>query len=244
MHKMVISEDGSYTAYSKEYAEHYHSTRDGALFESLVKHVEPAFALKAQHAEITILDICFGLGFNTLATIYHHKKNRLSSKLNIFSPELDASLVKSLKSFIYPKEFNEFKEILFALVENGLYSDETLHVELFLGDARAYIKSFAPQMFDVVYQDAFSPSANPALWTKEYFGDIKNIIKEDGILTTYSMALPVRIALHENGFLLYLNSGDGFRDATVASLQDIEGFKNVDMAHKIKCNPNVKSPRD
>ncbi|MDT8338322.1 MAG: MnmC family methyltransferase [Sulfurimonas sp.] len=244
MHKMVMSEDGSYTAYSKEYEEHYHSTRDGALFESLVKHVEPAFALKAQHAEITILDICFGLGFNTLATIYYHKKNALSSKLNIFSPELDASLVKSLTNFVYPKEFDELKEILFALVENGLYSDSTLHVELFLGDAREYIKSFAPKMFDVVYQDAFSPSANPALWTKEYFGDIKNIIKEDGVLTTYSMALPVRLALYENGFLLYLNSGDGFRDATVASLQEIEGFKNVDMEHKIKCNPHVKSPRD
>lgn len=244
MHKMVMSEDGSYTAYSKEYAEHYHSTRDGALFESLVKHVEPAFAIKAQQSEITILDICFGLGFNTLATIYYHKKNALSSKLNIFSPELDASLVKSLKNFVYPEEFDELKEILFALVENGLYSDSTLHIELFLGDAREYIKSFSPKMFDVVYQDAFSPSANPALWTKEYFGDIKKVIKSDGILTTYSMALPIRLALYENGFLLYLNRGEGFRDATVASLQEIEGFKNVDMAHKIKCNPHVKSPRD
>ncbi len=244
LHTMVKSADGSYTAYSKEYNEHYHSTKDGALFESLVKHVEPAFKVKAKHREITILDICFGLGFNTLATIYYHKKNALHSKLNIFSPELDASLVKSLGSFVYPKEFDEFKEILFALVENGFYSDDTLHVELFLGDAREYIKSFTPQMFDIVYQDAFSPSVNPALWTKEYFGDIKNIIKEDAVLTTYSMALPVRLALHENGFLLYLNRGEGFRDATVASLQEIEGFKNVDMAHKIKCNPHVKSPRD
>lgn len=244
LHTMVGSADGSYTAYSKEYDEHYHSTKDGALFESLVKHVEPAFKIKAHQSEITILDICFGLGFNTLATIYYHKKNALHSKLNIFSPELDASLVKSLGSFVYPEEFDEFKEILFALVENGFYSDDTLHVELFLGDAREYIKSFAPQTFDIVYQDAFSPSANPALWTKEYFSDIKNIIKEDGLLTTYSMALPVRLALHENGFLLYLNSGDGFRDATVASLQEIEGFKNVDMAHKIKCNPHVKVFRD
>ncbi|MGE4419467.1 MAG: tRNA (5-methylaminomethyl-2-thiouridine)(34)-methyltransferase MnmD [Sulfurimonas sp.] len=244
LHTMVKSADGSYTAYSKEYDEHYHSTKDGALFESLVKHVEPAFKVKAQYKEITILDICFGLGFNTLATIYYHKKNALHSKLNIFSPELDASLIKSLGSFVYPEEFDEFKDILFALVENGFYSDDTLHVELFLGDAREYIKSFAPQTFDIVYQDAFSPSANPALWTKEYFSDIKNIIKEDGLLTTYSMALPVRLALHENGFLLYLNSGDGFRDATVASLQEIEGFKNVDMAHKIKCNPHVKAFRD
>lgn len=244
LHSMVLSEDGSYTAYSKEYDEHYHSTRDGALFESLIKHVEPAFKVKAHQSEITVLDICFGLGFNTLTTIYYHKKNALCSKLNIFSPELDASLVQSLKNFTYPKEFDELKDIIFELSKSGVYSDENLHIELFLGDARKYIKSFTPQMFDIVYQDAFSPSANPALWTKEYFGDIKNIIKEDAVLTTYSMALPVRLALHENGFLLYLNSGEGFRDATVASLQEIEGFKNVDMAHKIRCNPHVKTFRD
>ena len=35
-HTMVESDDGSITAFSKEFNEHYHSTRDGALHESLV----------------------------------------------------------------------------------------------------------------------------------------------------------------------------------------------------------------
>ena len=71
---MVLSEDGSFTAYSKEYDEHYHSTKDGALNESILKHVLPAFKIKKNLEEINILDICFGLGFNTLATLYYHKK--------------------------------------------------------------------------------------------------------------------------------------------------------------------------
>lgn len=244
LHSMVLSEDGSYTAYSKEYGEHYHSTKDGALYESLVKHVEPAFKIKQNLSEINILDICFGLGFNTLATIYYHKKNSLTSKLNIYSPELDSSLVKSLKDFRYPKEFEEFGHIISALAEEGIYSDENLHVEIFLGDAREYVRGFAPQKFDIVYQDAFSPSSNPTLWTREYFGEIKNVIKEDGILTTYSIALQVRAALYENGFNLYLNSGEGFRDATVASQTELEGFIDVDVKHKISCNPHIKSLRD
>ncbi|MBS4067332.1 MAG: hypothetical protein KGZ62_01880 [Sulfurimonas sp.] len=244
LHSMVLSEDGSYTAYSKEYGEHYHSTKDGALYESLVKHVEPAFKIKQNQDEINILDICFGLGFNSLAAIYYHKKNALTSKLNIFSPELDASLVKSLLNFSYPKEFDDLLHIVTNLVKNGVYDEENLHVELFLGDAREYLKKFPKEKFDIVYQDAFSPSANPALWTKEYFSDIKNIIKENGILTTYSIALPTRLALYENGFHLYINQGEGFRDATIASLSPLNGFVGVDMEHKIKCNPNALSLRD
>lgn len=104
-HSLKLSEDGTYTAYSKEYDEHYHSTKDGALQESLLKHILPAFKIKKNQNEINILDICYGLGFNTLATLYYYKKNNLTSKLNIYSPELDAILVASLKNFTYPKRW-------------------------------------------------------------------------------------------------------------------------------------------
>ena len=108
LHKMTISDDGSFTAYSSEYDEHYHSTKDGALNESLLKHVIPAFNVKSKQKVINILDICFGLGFNTLATIYYYKQNNLKSKINIYSPELDSTLVASLKKFNFPKEFDTF----------------------------------------------------------------------------------------------------------------------------------------
>ena len=244
LHNMVLSDDGSYTAYSKEYNEHYHSTKDGALNESLLKHIYPAFEIQQNKDEINILDICYGLGFNTLATLYYHKKNNLKSKLHIYSPELDSSLVHSLKDFTYPSEFDDFKHIILKLSEDGCYEDDFFHIEVFLGDARKYIKIFNESKFDIVYQDAFSPKTNPILWTKEYFYDIKNIIKKDGILTTYSISLPTRLALYENGFNIYINSGDGFRNSTVASLSSLDSLKKVDMKHKISCNPDIKPFRD
>ena len=243
LHTITLSEDGSYTAYSKEYDEHYHSTKDGALHESFTKHIIPAFSVKENQEEINILDICFGLGFNTLATLLFHKQNNLKSKLKIYSPELDASLVKSLVDFTYPKEFEEFKPIIKTISENGIYEDKYFYIEVFIGDAREYIKRFDAK-FDIVYQDAFSPSTNPILWTKEYFSDIKDAIKENGILTTYSIALRTRLALYENGFNLYLNKGKDFRTATVASKIKLDKFELVDMQHKISCNPDVKSLRD
>ena len=243
LHVEVLSEDGSYTAYSKEYNEHYHSTKDGALNESLYKHVYPAFRIKKDVKELNILDICFGLGFNTLATIFYHKQNHLTSKINIYSPELDEDLINSLKDFRFPDEFQDYKHIIFALVDDGVYSDDSLHVELFLGDAREYIQKF-DNFFDVVYQDAFSPSTNPILWTKEYFTDIKKACKDDAVITTYSTSLPTRLALYENDYNLYINSGENFRNATVASLIELDEFELVNMKHKISCNPDTKSLRD
>ena len=240
LHTMTLSEDGSYTAYSKEYNEHYHSTKDGALHESLVKHVIPAFKILQNKDEINILDICFGLGFNTLATLFYAKKHFSHVKINIYSPELDENLVKSLKNFTYPKEFEEFKHIILALSEDGIYDDELWHVEIFLGDARKYILKFSPNKFDIVYHDAFSPSTNPILWTKEYFSGIKDIIKKDGILTTYSIALTTRLSLYENGFNLYTYAAKDARKSTVASLLELDGLQMVDMKHKITCNPHVK----
>ena len=244
LHTIALSDDGSYTAYSKEYNEHYHSTKDGALHESLLKHVIPAFKVQKDKNEINILDICFGLGFNTLATLFYSKQNFPHAKINIYSPELDVDLVKSLSKFTYPKEFDELKEIILELVKNGVYDNGLWHVEIFIGDAREYIKTSPFAKFDIVYQDAFSPSANPLLWTKEYFEDIKKIIKNDGVITTYSISLATRLALYENGFNIYLNNGKDFRDASIASLSAIDGFKEVDMEHKIACNPHARPLMD
>jgi tRNA U34 5-methylaminomethyl-2-thiouridine-forming methyltransferase MnmC len=244
LHTMTLSEDGSYTAYSKEYDEHYHSTKDGALHESLVKHVIPAFKIKANQEEINILDICFGLGFNTLATFFYAKENFPHAKINIYSPELDSALVKSLKNFTYPKEFDVFKHIILELCENGVYDDGLWHVEIFLGDAREYVRTFPHAMFDIVYQDAFSPSTNPALWTKEYFSDIAKSIKKEGVLTTYSISLPTRLALYENGFKIYIHAADNARKSTLASPSELNDLEVVNMEHKILCNPHAESLRD
>jgi len=243
LHTLTLSDDGSYTAYSKEYDEHYHSTKDGALKESLLKHVEPALEHFKDRDELYILDICYGLGFNTLATLYYVQKYKLKVKLHIFSPELDAELVASLPSFTYPQEFESFKDIIEKISSEGSYSNENFSIELFVGDAREYIKRFEKK-FDIVYQDAFSPSANPTLWTTEYFSDIKRSMRDDALLTTYSIALATRLALHENGFFIYLNTGEEFRDATLASLLECREYKLVDIAHKIRCNPKAEPLRD
>lgn len=98
--------------------------------------------------------------------------------------------------------------------------------------------------FDIVYQDAFSPKKNPELWTLEYFSDIKRLLAKKAVITTYSKATPVRLALYELGFNLYEHPRGSVRGGTIASNFDTKGLQKVDMLTKIKNAPNSKVLRD
>ena len=240
--KNIVTEDGSATLFSCEFHEAYHSMKDGALHEALEKHVKPAIELKKQKTKLMILDICFGLGYNTFATLYYVKTHNLPFRVHILSPEFDEALVGSLKTFEYPKEFDMLKPIIEAVSQNLSYEDAQFKIEILIGDARKSIPAIKEKI-DIVYQDAFSPPRNPLLWTKEYFSDVRSICAEDVVLTTYSTAAAVRLGLHENGFNLYTYCGENVRASIIAS-PSILDLEPVDMAVKIQRNPGAKSLKD
>jgi tRNA U34 5-methylaminomethyl-2-thiouridine-forming methyltransferase MnmC len=240
--EMVVTADGTHTLYSLEFDECYHSTKDGALQESLEKHVLPAFRVHQNKTEITILDICFGLGYNTYATLYYLQKYHPNTKVHIVSPEFDRALVESLDTFTYPPEFAPLKPIITQVAREGFYEDDKVKIEVHFGDARKVLPHLNLK-FDVVYQDAFSPKKNPLLWTKEYFEVIKNLSKKDVVLTTYSSATPVRMGLYENGFKLYVPPSKNVRSGTIASLSQLD-LEAIDMELKKQRNPDAKSLRD
>ena len=239
----VQSEDGSYTAYSPEYDEHYHSTKDGALNESLKKHIEPAFAIHKAKDHLKIIDICFGLGFNTLLSLYYRDTYYPNTTLEIYSPELNGELVASLVTFPYPEIFEPYLNVITDIATLGGYEDERTSITVDITDARVAMRELCG-IWDVCYQDAFSPSVNPLLWTKEYFADVARLMGEEGVVTTYSIALAIRMGLYENGFNVYLNAGEGYRSATVASRRLLNEYEKIDVQHKMKCNPHTRSLRD
>ena len=205
---MIRTSDGSFTLYSEKFNQTYHSIKAGALNESLTKHIVPALTYHQNKTSLNILDICFGLGYNTIATLYYIKINNLNIKVNIYSPEFDRELLNSLSSLKYPQEFDEYKNIIKCLSETLSYRDENIDIKIYNGDARKYIKTLSniikeTKGFDIVYQDPFSSDVNRSLWTKEYFSDIKNILSDDAIITTYSIATPVRLSMWENDIVIY-----------------------------------------
>ena len=253
MSNLILTNDGTYTLYSKEYNQNYHSAKEGALNESLSKHVIPALTYHKDKKELNILDICFGLGYNTFATLYYIKQNNIDIKLNIYSPEFDKKLLLSLRDFNYPKEFREFKNIIDILSTEFKYNDNNINIEIFNGDAREYIKelknsSKKTKSFDIVYQDAFSSDVNKLLWTQEYFKQIKSILNHDAIITTYSIATPIRLSIYNNNFKIYEYKPNNSNRITIALIKkeihkDIN-YKYIDMELKQQRNKIAKPLKD
>ena len=56
------------------------------------------------------------------------------------------------------------------------------------------------QKFDAVFLDPFSPKKCPELWTERFFKDIRKLMKQNSVLTTYSCAKITRNNLVNAGF--------------------------------------------
>jgi len=240
----VITGDGSQTLFCESVGEHYHSTKDGAFSEALYKHVLPAWNYRIEgRKEITVLDICFGLGYNTFALIWYLSRQKYCGHLRVVSPEHDRALLSSLIDFSFPDEFCEFAPIIKAVAENCRYESSDLLIEIFTVDARSWLAQFAGPV-DIVFHDPFSHVRNPQLWTREYFAQLKRVGASDLLLTTYSTATAVRMGLFENGFHVYENRPEALvRSATLASLAPLP-LAEIDMQLKQQRNPAAASLRD
>lgn len=155
----------------------------------------------ANIAPFRILDICFGLGYNSFFTIAYAK--RLGLKVEIYAPESDLDLLKKLNSLKYPKILSNYLDLSDILdsISNGVdYQNENAKLVVFKGNAIDFISNFSDNFFDIIYQDAFSPTKNKELWSVEYFKSLFRILKIKGIISTYSSASRIRQNAAISGF--------------------------------------------
>ncbi len=220
-YRPVLTEDGSYTLFVQEYDQTMH-TITGAYTESVIKHLHPSGVLEKKHG-IRVLDVGFGLGYNLLALIHEARKKGFGFSIEAVSLENDRSLGRYIAENTFPDEREQDYDLIRKAFFSGHVHTDQADVTVLFGDGRASIKSLAGQKFDCVFQDPFSPSKNPELWTVEYFMLIKNLMADEGILTTYSSAAQVRAAMEEAGFFLGKGPSMGpKKEGTLAAMQ--KGF--------------------
>ena len=205
--KQVKTKDDSITFHNPEFDETYHST-SGAREEAVKKFVEPCeVARVAQTGKIKILDICFGLGYNTAAALDAIKENNPGCVVEIIALENDPEVIKTMLE-VDSSVFGSY-EILQTIIlsKKPIMDNEVISVregkfcfELLMGDARDWIKGLGGKDFDCVFLDPFSPKKCPELWTEEFFHCIFASMKQGGILATYSCARSVRDNLKKAGF--------------------------------------------
>lgn len=239
MQDLLYTNDGSATLFSHQFNESYNSILCGALSESYEKHVKPVFSQRQRFNErIKILDVCFGLGYNTFAALLYAKK--LGICIDITSPEIDENLPNKLLNFTFPQEFNELKCVIKDLADKGESSFCGSTIKIVFGDFRKTIHTIENQ-FDAVFQDPFSLRNNHLLWSFEYFCELYSKMSNFGILTTYSRSSAVRLTLNEAGFFVYeLTLNAPIRSGTIASIAKLNEYQEIDIAKKKLLNPKLK----
>lgn len=208
--------DGSQTLYSETYRQTYHSLF-GARTESVHVFVEASGVADALRAgrPMRVLEVGFGTGLNFLLTadlaLRHGAPLRyVALERELLESEtfralgyetlIEASL---LVNRLYRWVFTLPGPDLSGLLTCRLH--DTLHLDLLLGDAT---RTPLPEpAFDAIYQDAFSPDANPELWTPAFFSKLYAVLKPGGRLSTYSASRAVREALAEAGFVVEKRPG-------------------------------------
>ena len=184
--RKTTTKDSSVTLYNEQYEEHYHSV-SGAVEEAVKKFVEPCRIKKG----MKVLDICFGLGYNSAAAIDASDGDLEIVALEKEIPVEIEELNPKLNNYHIIKETVKSKDLC--------YNKGNFKLKIIIGDATQTIKTIK-EKFDAVFLDPFSPKKNPELWTEEFFSEIKKRMKKDAILATYSCARIVRDNLKKAGF--------------------------------------------
>ena len=206
---IILTRDGSHTIQLEDSAVTYHSIH-GAIQESMhvfIKEGLHEWMKNNQSTSIRIFEMGFGTGLNALLT-YIEAKN-LGIRIDYTSVEkfpLESSYYSILN---YP-----------AQLKNEKLNDVLLHMHVAPFDTKVQldplfsllkVKSDLQEIsnakplnndYNIIYFDAFAPTAQPELWTEVVFKQMFDSLAVGGMLVTYCSKGIVRRAMEAAGFTI------------------------------------------
>lgn len=187
--------DGSFTFFSEEFGEAYHS-RQGAHLEAREKFAIPCqLAVKARRSRLAILDICYGLGYNSAAALDAIWQVNPACHVTLVALERDRHIPERAVPFFARRPL-PVRDAIADLAYGQRCERPSLGARLLLGDARQTVREIdADFRADAIFLDPFSPRVCPQLWTVEFLARAAARLAPDGLLATYSCAAAVRTAL-------------------------------------------------
>ena len=226
--RMVNTADGSRTLYSDSYEQTMHSHR-GALTESRHVFLEGAgVAARLGRGDPTrVLEIGFGTGLNffvtaDLALTTHAPLDYVALERDLLSSQVVRELEyeRGLEHKHLLQKFFRARDDLPEPPPAGRYAfhlAERVGLELRLGNATDV--RLEPGQYDAVYLDAFSPDANPELWTEDFLERLYHALIPGGTLSSYCVKGAVRRRLQALGFTVQKRPGPpgGKREMLVAT---------------------------
>lgn len=197
------TEDGSFTFTSGLYGEAFHSL-SGARAEAIYKFVVPSgIASRAERGSVHILDVCFGLGYNTAAAL-DCLADYPTCTVGVIGLENNLGVLEAaIRENLLTIWSDRTQALLGELAEKLVLQQDCLQLRLIIADARQGIQQVPDQWADAIFFDPFSPRRCPQLWTIDFCRLVANKLKPDGYIVTYSCASAVRSAWQELGLCLW-----------------------------------------
>ncbi|WP_409198716.1 MnmC family methyltransferase [Methanobrevibacter acididurans] len=205
------TEDTSYSIKSREInnkIEILH-TKTGAISESFEKFIKP---MKFNYQkDIHVLDICGGIGYNSTAMIHDFiEHSSPNTKLVIDCVEISKATLAA--GLLVPSPISAH-DIMKHAIENSLIYEsyilnpkektpipKNIEINIYIEDARCTIKQLPNNYYDAIFLDPFSQTMSPELFSFEFIKEFRRVIKQDGLIATYTSSSPVRSAFIKNGF--------------------------------------------
>lgn len=216
--KLTITEDGSHSLFIEELDEHYHSIY-GAIQESKHVFIEAGLQCFSDKSEINILEIGFGTGLNALMTLLENEK--LTKQIKYTGIEAYPVTIKEANSLNYIQELNipDFEIQFLELHQSEWERPIKIKSNFTLTKRQEKFENLTldDNSIDLIYFDAFAPSAQAHLWTEAIFKVLFKSLKSGGILVTYCAKGSVKRTLKSVGFILEALPGPkGKREMTRA----------------------------
>lgn len=199
----ITTNDGSISLRSNHFGENFHSML-GANQEAESKFINPSQLGRFQNKSIKVLDICFGLGYNS--SLLFEQIIKQSSLIIWYGLELDKRPLEfALKNKLFDKSFDsKIIKIFNSLLINSYFKDQSFNCKMIWGDARLKIKEIPKSTkFDLIFLDGFSPQKCPEIWTSEFLQELTSKLHNKGYLITYSSAAAVRKTIQDIGLNIY-----------------------------------------
>ena len=198
----LISEDGTHTISSEKYGVTYHSIY-GALNESITVFLSAGLQYQVLRGkkDVSIFEMGLGTGLNALLTIMEAERYRLNIRYHAI--ELHPITVSEAASLNFLKQLDACHlESSFALLHAS-----PPHLEMEISPYFRFLKNHGDLLttpikgkYDVVYYDAFAPTAQEELWTPEVMEKMYGILNEGGVLVSYCAKGSFKRALKSAGF--------------------------------------------
>lgn len=216
--RIFETQDGSHSIFSEKYGVSYHS-KYGAIQESQHVFIEAGLyevALSKKH--IRVLEIGMGTGLNTFMTYLESNQRNFS----IYYETVEA----------FPITAEEAKQLNYAQLLNAK-EEETIFQRIHQEDWGKTIQ-LSPKFtlkkvldhfehlnyqkqFDLIYFDAFAPTAQPELWDKKILNIMFEALVSGGVWVSYCAKGSVKRQLKALGFRIEAIAGPpGKREMTRA----------------------------